>query len=59
MGKSSFDQALKEISAVKYTAADMRTAFMLGHSYGRQHIFNPQEMDAVKALEEATANWPD
>lgn len=43
----------------RFTAAEMRTAFMLGHAYGRAHTFNPQEMNAVKAAEEARFNWPD
>lgn len=45
--------------AKTYTSADMRSAFQLGHVYGRAHLFNPQEMNAVKAAEEALANWPD
>jgi len=45
--------------AKTYTAADMRSAFQLGHAYGRAHVYNPQEMNAVMAAEEALANWPD
>ena len=45
--------------AKTYTSADMRGAFARGAAFARSHVFNPQEMNAVKAAEEALASWPD
>jgi hypothetical protein len=53
------DFVAKAPSVAKYTADDMRAAFMRGSSWSRQHVYNPIEMRPVKDAEEALANWPD
>jgi len=59
MGKESVGSYVNAKVTKQYTVADIRAAFAAGAQFSREHIFNPSEMNAVKAAEESMVRWPD